>query len=362
MRTDYKSGLLQVSAALHNYYNLQSSCEADPIVRDWLNRNQFRCVVVMLVDAMGTEVMKKHLSQDSFLRRYLAQEVMSVFPPTTTAATTALLTGEYPAKTGWLGWNQYIPKLDDHLILFLGKSYYGNKDYPGFVTEYLPVKWLPDALRDAGIHAETVWPSFGEVNACDTFARECRLTAELAHSCRTRFIYTYWDAFDDLMHLNGVSCDIVGDTLREIDGQIEKMAQDLPDDVGLLVIADHGMTDIECHDLRNDHDLVECFAKAPSLEPRACMFHLKNGTATLFMKRFREKFEDAFELMTKQEILESGLFGPIEPPERVKGMLGDVIAIATTPLSLFYSDKKMKGHHAGGTKEELMIPVVLYPK
>lgn len=362
MRTDYKSGLLQVSAALHEYYGLESSYEEDEIVQQWLQENKFRCVIVLLVDAMGSRIMAKHLGEQSFLRSHMVKEVMSVFPPTTTAATTALLTGKSPVETGWLGWNQYVLEIDDHLILFLGKSYYTDKVFPGYAEEHLPIQWLPDALLAAGIPAETVWPVFGKVNACDSFGSECRLTADLAQSGGSRFIYTYWDGFDDLMHLNGTMSDVVNRTIKQIDASIEDLAHHLPEDTGLLVIADHGMTDITCYDLRDDLELCQYFRKAPSLEPRACMFHLHSGTTSSFIKLFQKKFNDAFEILTKEEILQQQIFGtgPIE--KHVPDMLGDVIAIAKTPLSLFYGKKGMKGHHAGGLVDELMIPVVLYPK
>ena len=61
-------------------------------------------IVLLLFDGMGISVLEKHLAPDSFLRKHLVCPISSVFPPTTTAATTSVLTGRTRIEHGWLGW------------------------------------------------------------------------------------------------------------------------------------------------------------------------------------------------------------------------------------------------------------------
>ena len=122
MRTDYKKGMLQISSALREYYGLPYEYEPDALVKNWLERGHFRCVIALLVDAMGSRILDEHLRPDAFLNRFRADDTLTVFPPTTSAATISFLSGRSPAENGWLGWNQYFKELDDHVILFYGKS------------------------------------------------------------------------------------------------------------------------------------------------------------------------------------------------------------------------------------------------
>ncbi len=362
MRTDYQSGLLQVSAAIHNYYGIATGYHGDDTVSAWLHDHGFRCVIVLLVDAMGSTILDNLLARDTFLYQYRAKSVMSVFPPTTTAATTSLLTGKSPAENGWLGWNQYFEELDDEVILFLEQSYYGKEKYSGFVQETLPVRWLMDRLQEKGIHAESVWPSFGKENPCHTFAELCDKTRELSQNTDVQFIYAYWDGFDDLMHMHGTEAPVVRRTLRHIDEEITHMAYSLPEDTGLLVLADHGMVDIESYDLSKDKELCATFRHKPALEQRATAFYIREDKYTWFEELFHKRFGNAFELLRQQEVLQKKVFGPGIIERHVPQFVGDYLAIANTPLSLIYGKKPMKAHHAGGMEDELMIPLILYPQ
>ena len=48
-------------------------------------------------------------------------DMEAVYPPTTVAATTALLSGKYPIETGWLGWTQYFRKSNLYVEMFSGR-------------------------------------------------------------------------------------------------------------------------------------------------------------------------------------------------------------------------------------------------
>ena len=50
-----------------------------------------------------------------------------MFPPTTTSATTSLLTGKYPIETGWLGWTEKLPEYDVPCTRFLNTLTDENK-------------------------------------------------------------------------------------------------------------------------------------------------------------------------------------------------------------------------------------------
>lgn len=362
MITDYKSGLLQISASLHHYFSLDSEYDGDPVIDAWLNDHHFRCVIAVLVDAMGTSILRKHLTEDDFLYAHNAQNVMSVFPPTTSAATTSFLTGKSPAENGWLGWSQYFHELNDQIILFFGRSKYGCGEYPDYAYKHLPVKMIYEKMNEIGMHAESVWPDFkGKQNTCRSFHEECVKTLELAQKEDVRFIYMYYDGLDSLMHKQGTNTDDVHHLLLDIQNEIECLCENIPDDCGVLVIADHSMKDIQPYDLRQEKELLRMLKRYPAIEPRTTAFYVKDEYLETFPKYFLEKFGESFDLYTHKEVVEKKLFGPGAPHPRFEEFIGDYLAVAKGNYSLLLEPKDVHGDHAGGCEEEVMIPMILYP-
>ena len=61
---------------------------------------------------MGTSILNKHLSKDSFFMKHKLKDMTTVFPATTVAATTSMRTGLNPCETGMLGWTMYFDDID----------------------------------------------------------------------------------------------------------------------------------------------------------------------------------------------------------------------------------------------------------
>ena len=64
-------------------------------------------IALFLFDGFGKSISEKHLAEKNFLRKNYLMTISSTFPPTTSAATNAFLTGLYPIESGWLGWTFY---------------------------------------------------------------------------------------------------------------------------------------------------------------------------------------------------------------------------------------------------------------
>ena len=75
-------------------------------------------VVLLLMDGMGVNVLERSLPENAFLRKHIKTELSSVYPCTTTAATTSVLTGRTPAEHGWIGWSCYFKEVDKCIDLF----------------------------------------------------------------------------------------------------------------------------------------------------------------------------------------------------------------------------------------------------
>ena len=54
--------------------------------------------------------------------RHMVEEITSVFPPTTTAATTTLESGLSRAEHAWLGWSLHFPEVNGNVNIFINKN------------------------------------------------------------------------------------------------------------------------------------------------------------------------------------------------------------------------------------------------
>jgi hypothetical protein len=362
-KPEWYGGILNLSAALYDYYGLPNSRKPDELLSKWLKDHKFRCVAAVLLDAMGVSILERSVSENGFFRSHLVKSVTTVFPPTTTAATTAFLTNRSPMENAWLGWNQYFKEKDDQIILFREHSQYTAEEYPGFIREALPVSWIMDELNANGIKADSVWPAFVQSWPSHDFEEFCSNVLEAVSDPECRFVYGYWDQPDGWLHEHGPSEPGLSGYISAMEQQIEKLAESLPEDCGMMVIADHSQIDIRHYAMEEDGELSACFASRPSLEARCVSFRIKEGEKERFETLFRERFGDQFTLLNHGEAVACGLFGSGAAHERFEDFVGDYIAIAETPLQLEYiKGHNDRGNHAGGMEEEAVIPLILFPR
>ena len=117
---DYNRCLVNLSQSILKHFGVETSTNTLPAVDAMLDKG-YSNVVVLLLDGMGVETMERILDKDGPFRRNLKLSYSSVFPPTTVAATTSLLSGKMPSSHGWLGWDNYYPELDRNVTVFLNK-------------------------------------------------------------------------------------------------------------------------------------------------------------------------------------------------------------------------------------------------
>lgn len=354
MFADYKNGLLQVTSAFRKYVGLETYHDTDKDIETWLNEHQFKKVMFVLIDGMGSKLIERYLPEDSFIRTHMIKEIATLFPPTTSAVTTSVETGKSPAENGWIGWNQYFKELDTNLILFYCSEMYGDKKYPNYVKSNVPIRSMCD---EEGV---LMLASYGKDPYTDTKDFVNKLLDYSKKECR--LIYGYYDNLDSLMHKVGVKDAQTIALFEEVDCELERLSQNLDEDCALIMIADHGQVDVRNIELKNYPDIVECLYALPSLEPRCVAFHVKDEYKNVFKDRFNNHFKDDFKIFTKEEVLKMKLFGTGTPSVRFEDFIGDFIAITDTDANLGYDIWEFHGSHAGATVDEMMIPVVLYPK
>lgn len=361
----YDESILSYIASIRRYFGLSSDYEPNQVFSELINKRKPNKIFVLLVDGMGANLINKKLPEDAFLRKNMLFKTTTVFPSTTTAATTSIRNGKAPSSNSWLGWTQYIKEIDDIIIPFYGKGFYNEKDYgKNLMYKVAPVTFTEDELNKNGINSRILFPSFEE-DGCEDFDTMCNRLIEYSNNDEYEYIYAYWDKYDSYMHEYGPSSNICNAYLEHINFEIERVANNLAEDTMLVVIADHGQIDVkeEYNICGSKYD--KYLRRKPALEPRAMTFYIKEGMEEEFRKEFLNEFEDRFVLLSHQQILDTKLFGDKINHQRFEEFIGDFLAIGKAQTTLTYKEGSipmMKGQHAGMCEDELLIPVIVYQK
>lgn len=320
-------------------------------------------VVTILLDGMGSNIMDRMLDSNSFLIKNRVKSITTVFPATTVAATTSMMIGLNPVETGMLGWDMYYKDLDKIITVFKNSE----KDDPESkeldeAKEYnkknMIRKSICEDINDDGKYRGYSLFPFGadcyeDIN--DMFNRIEKLCLEDG----IKYIYAYHDEPDHTMHEIGCDKREIKDIINNLNNKIEELSNKLSDTV-IFVVADHGHINIDNIFISDYSDIEECLLRNTSIEPRAVNFFIKYDKREEFVKLFNKYFSVDFDLYSKDEIIDSKLFGDGAENSIFKDALGDYLAIGKTNKALLYTGNSvLKSQHAGYTNDEILVPLIM---
>ena len=361
VKNDYNRTLTNLACSVKKYFGLPIKHQTLSEVDDALAKYHPRNVVVVLYDGMGANIMRRVLGPDDFLVKNTVCDLTTVFPATTTAATTSIRTGLNPVEHGWLGWDMYYAPIDKTITLFMN-SLKGDFDNPcqEFIDnkKYLYQDTIVQELNRAGkVDAEELFP-FGENCYSDLdemLDRTIKRTAEPGK----HYIYAYDSQPDGMMHDTGCDSTQSQELIIERNQKTEEFASKLHDTL-LIVIADHGHINCQHYYLAEYPDVLDCLARTTSLEQRVVSFKIKKGKKTEFKKMFNKYFGKDFKLYTASEVISSGLFGDGEENSLFRPALGDYIALTETDACITGpDDEDLISNHAGYHEDEIFVPLIM---
>ena len=324
-------------------------------------------ITFLLFDGMGQHILRQHLPLFSWLRRRRFMTITSTFPSTTAAATNAFLSGQYPNEIGWLGWAQYFSEYDKILELFTGKDSLLQQPAVAATEVQKSIQYqsifqrLKRQYPQLTIHE--VWPDVrpGGFKTIDTWFQQL---TNIGQKPEPSFTYGYWLDPDKSIHQQGTKSKIIQTIVHDIQKRLKVLAQQYPDTT-YIVFADHGLVNVTFLSIQEHDDLFQLLKRSFSLEPRAATFFVKDHQAKLFAERFHHYYGKHFLLLTKKEVKEQHLYGLGQNHPRFDEFIGDFVAIAKHKFAFTHGTKDdkmpltMKAHHAGMTKAEMMIDVMV---
>jgi len=354
-----------------------------------------RCVVLVLLDAVGYLHLQRYLAEEDSVLRRLAQAgrlvpLTSVFPSTTVTALTTLWTGHTPLGHGFVGTKLLLSEqglLANMLYLSLAAHRQDGAllDWGWKPEEFVTVPSLAQQLGASGVQtvAHTYLPHLagglsriflrgmaemrGYVGFSDLWINLRRTL--LQRSGGPLFVGAYWGWTDGVAHLYGPGGEPFRAELRHLGRALEEdFLAPLPkaarEGTLLLITADHGhtVTPPERAVLLSDHPrLQQTLLLPPAGEPRAAYLYVRSGQTEVLRAYIAEHLADRFLLLETERALAAGLFGPEKPTPELRARLGDFLLLARNDSRLIVEEKKVPvyGHHGSLTPEEMLVPLLM---
>ncbi len=362
IKPDFSRNIINISATLAEFLGCPNDKPVLPELKKELQKG-YKNIVFLILDGFGMFPIRQNLAEDRFLRRNIRQVLTSVFPSTTTNATTTFLTNKYPMEHGWFGWSLYFEALGCAVDLFADLNSVSREPIErGYAEKALPIE--PYYMRaKSDYETNVVVPPYWRNDTKNRYVWETleefyRAIGEVCRKPGKQFLYGYCPEPDSTMHRYGVSSAEARRTIEGLNDHLEALCADLPDTL-FLITADHGQVDIGgCIEIYRDGDLVSMLAWPPYLEARATAFKVKPAFREKFAEVFREKYGEDFQLVASAELIAENYFGTADHGHAE--LLGDYIAVAKSDkiMKLHAAAHDFKGHHASLT-EEMEVPLIV---
>ena len=333
-------------------------------------------VCLLIVDGLGLELLRDHQAAAPFLAElaFNSRPLTAGFPSTTVTSMASLGTGVAPAAHGMLGYQVAIPGQGRLL---------NGLHWP---KEVDPVAWQPQptiyeraaadgvtavhvasgAFRNSGLTRATLRGA--DYRAANSLGALAAVTVDaLAESDRV-LVSAYHGLLDACGHEYGVSSPAWVNELAHVDKLAEQIAAGLPYGSVMYVTADHGMVNV------GSDDRVDADADGSPLrdgvallggEPRMRHVYTQPGAVDDVLAIWREALGERAWVMSREEAVKDGLFGPVDAPvsEAMAARIGDVIAACVGTWAVVATkaeplESSLVGMHGSLTPTEQLVPLL----
>jgi predicted AlkP superfamily pyrophosphatase or phosphodiesterase len=336
------------------------------------------CIVVLLVDGLGADLLREHAELAPFLSSRASRTLTAGFPTTTAASITSLGTGLPSGQHGIVGYTTRFAGLSEPVNWLTWRGAFSGQD---LTVDHSPEQVQPHAsvferAQRAGVNATVVSaPLFRGSGLTQVALRGSHYvdsftaadTATLVSSAaRTRagLIYCYSSELDLISHVRGCRSEAWRAQLQMIDRGAQLLSERLPTGVRFLVTADHGMVDIAESD-KIDFDHSPELSEGVDLiagEPRVRYLYAARDQVEAVRARWTEALGDRVAVLTRDEVIERGWFGPVVSAA-ARERIGDLVVLAIADVAVVRRKAESRsslliGHHGGLSDAELLVPLL----
>jgi hypothetical protein len=350
-------------------------------------------VILILMDALALHRMQSWMEIGiapiwrELLKDGLLAPLTSISPSTTSAALTTFWTGRSPASHGILGYEVWLKEYSmvANMISHAPMTFrngVGTLSQTGFEPkEFMTLPTLGPHLRENGItpyaftHYSIAHSGLSQMFQRDVDIYPLSTAADLWVSLRQlieaapkerMFVWTYWGDVDGLSHHFGPDDERVLAEFSHFSTAfeqyfIDKLSPALRKDTLVILTADHGQihTDLDSdNSLKHHPELNQQLHISPTGENRMSYLYLRPGSEQVVRDYLAANWGDGFTILTRDQALSAGLFGPGSHHPGLYDRIGDLIAFSHGNAYLWWSDKPdfLLGRHGGLHREEMLVP------
>jgi hypothetical protein len=336
-----------------------------------------RAAALLLVDGLGSELLRRHATDAPFLASLPDAGPLTVgFPSSTSIGLASLGTGVPPGAHGLLG---IVLRTGGELLDTLHWTALDSRD--DLRERLVPeeVQPVPTALERAaadGVGVTLVTRRQFEGSGLTRAALRggrfhgAEALGDLAAGVLTavsgpgrQLCYGYHGDLDALGHQHGPGSLPWRLQLAQIDRLAELITERLPADAVLAITGDHGMVTVDrLHDADTDPVLSDGVAQL-SGDPRARHVHVRPGARDDVLATWRAVLDDGAWVVPGEQAVADGWFGlPVAP--HALDRIGDVVVAARGGTAVIRSRaepliSRMPGQHGSLTADEQLVPLLL---
>jgi len=365
-------------------YNGDCIINVNKEVKKQLNSN--KKVVLIIIDSLGyfnlIKMAKHSKCLSKSLKRFKIKMMTSVFPTTTVAAMSAIISGQTTQEHGLYEWLIYSKRLNMRFFpfKFLPTEDEDIKRFKRTVTtDLIKTKKI---LKNLNITSYEIIPEeilngksgvglankIGYSNITDAFAK---LRKAIINENKKSLFLLYLPYFDESEHTWGPYSDESMIIVKEMFHLIEEEVLNRLKSTKVIITADHGCIDIKS-EIKLDKktwfwkyvwknlDKNKGKKILPVGSPRDLFLHVKKEREDFVIDILNKKLGKYAEIVRVDDMLKNGFFGIGKINKRFLDDVGNIIILPKKNYAVtFYGKEPFEGMHGGLSKEELFVPLMI---
>jgi Type I phosphodiesterase / nucleotide pyrophosphatase len=368
----------------------------NPRVFDYARSNTIENLVFLLLDGFGfnsIQSVKERFGFPSFERLERDSQVStltSVFPSTTSTATTSLHTGLTPQEHGIIGYTMYMNEVGAIVqMLDMGPVFSRRSLYElGFdPAKVVGKKTIHERFTEAGVQANLyinkyiIGSGLSQITNRGANIVPTLSISDLLVGVRRNlgasfsgpaFHFAYFASPDTIAHARSPYSQEYASEVEAIFYLINReLREKLDPKVGkktlLMISADHGLSHInqeDIIDIANHEELLNLLKVPPTGDSRCLILHAKSEQKLSQIEAyFNTRFPDSFQLFDSKEALKQGMFGMGEIKREILDRIGNLIAVPKHDNAIDNSrvqprNEYVPGRHGGLAPNEMVVPLI----
>lgn len=346
--------------------------------------------VLIVIDSLGYEnlmkIRKKSKVVEKILKKFKIKKITSVFPTTTSAAVTALRSGQHPQDHGLYEWIIYSHELNMRIfpLPFMpvdekDERQFNKKASKRIITH----KSIFKEMRKNGISTYEITPIelkdsiYSSINKADygygykkPYEIFIKLKNVVENAKKKSVFYVYLPYYDGEEHNNGPYSEEAIAVIETIFERLERDFLNKVKNVNVLITADHGCIEIKKEinlqskkwfktKIKNSFKKVNKKSILPTGSPRDLILHINPEKKEFVINFLKKKVGKYAEIKDIDKMIKENFFGNKKPSPKFLLNIGNVMILPKKGILInFEGESGYKGMHGGLSKEELFVPLL----